>query len=522
MSLDSLLDTCLSEIEAGQATVEECVARYPDLAPLLKLAAQLQAVPAPNPSPQFVQATRARLVSLPVSAGRVSTFPETVGASGRVVAGAVRPAARQPGRLRDLVRRVFSPVPALPRRWQPAFVGLVAAFVAVVVLGGGTVLASADAAPTSPLYPVKRVVEQAQLFLATTPERQALLHAEFARRRLREAVQVAALGQDDQAERLIKEYGRELETAVSLVEHAAARGTPVALLSDQILGQVEAQRSTVESARDTLPSRVVAGALTAASQAGNQLGNLRPDQGQTSTSTPAPSQTPSPIPPITTPSPPGFSVKDQQSTTVPPRATIVPAPLPTATRPPTTLPLRNTPVIVLFSSPTLPPTAPAPTATQPPVTSTPRPPTPTPPPGATEPEPSDTDTPQPTSTPRPHTPTVAPTNTKTPIVLPTPRPHTPTAVPTATQVPTTEPTATQLPTTEPTATQLPTTEPTATQLPTTEPTATQLPTTEPTPRPATPTSLPTEPPSPTPPVGVTDVVPTSPPGSPEPTAKMTR
>jgi hypothetical protein len=67
-------------------------------------------------------------------------------------------------------------------------VGLVAALVAVFLLGAGSVVASAGASPTSPLYPVKRIVEQTRLLLATDAEQRALLHAEFARRRLDEAV----------------------------------------------------------------------------------------------------------------------------------------------------------------------------------------------------------------------------------------------------------------------------------------------------------------------------------------------
>ncbi|MFQ6016385.1 MAG: DUF5667 domain-containing protein, partial [Anaerolineae bacterium] len=54
----------------------------------------------------------------------------------------------------------------------------------------GTVAASADSLPHSPLYPVKRTTERVQLFLTFSPEGKAHLHLFFAERRLNETVEM--------------------------------------------------------------------------------------------------------------------------------------------------------------------------------------------------------------------------------------------------------------------------------------------------------------------------------------------
>jgi hypothetical protein len=60
------LDECLALMGEGQATLEECLARYPkcasDLRPLLKLALELQGLPQPNSSPVAFAAGKQRML----------------------------------------------------------------------------------------------------------------------------------------------------------------------------------------------------------------------------------------------------------------------------------------------------------------------------------------------------------------------------------------------------------------------------------------------------------------------------
>jgi hypothetical protein len=58
---ETVLDECLDRVQAG-ASIEACLARYPEhaetLRPLLRLAAAVRAVPPPRPNPSAVQASR--------------------------------------------------------------------------------------------------------------------------------------------------------------------------------------------------------------------------------------------------------------------------------------------------------------------------------------------------------------------------------------------------------------------------------------------------------------------------------
>jgi hypothetical protein len=63
--LETILDTCLSQIEAGEATVEECLARHPDYAtqlkPLLNAATKLARGRDVVPDPSYRMRARSQL-----------------------------------------------------------------------------------------------------------------------------------------------------------------------------------------------------------------------------------------------------------------------------------------------------------------------------------------------------------------------------------------------------------------------------------------------------------------------------
>jgi len=420
MSLDSVLDACLHDLQAGKITVDECLAQHPEVAeelkPLLRLAEQLMATPAVKPSPQFVSATRARLLALtpPKPAPRAVPFGWSL-------------------------QRWLAHLLALWQNWQwrQAFAGAVAILVAVVLIGGGTIVASAESLPDHPLYPVKRAVESARLLLAVSPQSKAALHVEFASRRLNEAMAVAQKGQPDQAKELIQEYSSELLSAVVTLEKAAAQGTSVSEVSSELRGQVAGQQTAVENAPAILPDDALNSALDVARQVDGALAELAapPASGQvppsplpptgSPTPTPTPTERPKPAAPVVVP-------PTQQPRIELPKSTPSLLILPTRTPEPFTQPPRLTPIILG-------------------ATATPRPATPLP----------------------SHTPTEAP-----PPDTPTARPATPTDTPLPPTVTPRAPTPTEI---------------TATPLPP-EPTATQE---TPVPRPPTPTSVTEPPPAPT-------------------------
>lgn len=66
--IEPILEQCLQDIHARRATVEGCLARYPEyadeLAPLLRLAFEIKSLGGVRPSLEFKRGMRARLSSL--------------------------------------------------------------------------------------------------------------------------------------------------------------------------------------------------------------------------------------------------------------------------------------------------------------------------------------------------------------------------------------------------------------------------------------------------------------------------
>jgi len=150
-NLDKVLDERLTQLLAEDESVEES---------LLRLAGEIKALPRPEPNPRALRATQTRV---------------------RKAAIWKKEAARRGG---------LFPGWLTGQRVSLAFTRVMAVVVVVAVIGFGTVAASADSLPHSPLYPVKRTTERVQLFLTFSPEGKAHLHLFFAERRLNETMEL--------------------------------------------------------------------------------------------------------------------------------------------------------------------------------------------------------------------------------------------------------------------------------------------------------------------------------------------
>jgi len=157
--LDRVLDERLAQLLAEDETLEESLAQ-PELEPLLRLAGEIKALPRPEPNPRALRATQTRV---------------------REAAILKKEKARRGGLF---ISWLTDP------RVSLAFARVMAVIVAMMVIGLGTVAASADSLPHSPLYPVKRTAERVQLFLTFSPSGKAHLHLYFAERRLNETVEL--------------------------------------------------------------------------------------------------------------------------------------------------------------------------------------------------------------------------------------------------------------------------------------------------------------------------------------------
>lgn len=231
MNFEDVLGQCLADIEEGQATVEECLARHPEfreeLAPLLALAVKLHVASDLALSARAKEAIRERVTHLPLP---------------------------QPAPL------------ALPRLQARAAYALATALLALLLLGGGLALASAGSLPGEPLYSLKRTSEQVALTLL--PGQEPTLRLEFAERRLQEAEALLQRGQIAAAQVVLGEYREELEAVFWLIayelgrtgeippliyqaqEHFAQENTRLAELQAQVppeaLGVVDQALSIVE------------------------------------------------------------------------------------------------------------------------------------------------------------------------------------------------------------------------------------------------------------------------------------
>ncbi len=102
---------------------------------------------------------------------------------------------------------------------------VVGAVIAAVLLVGGSLAASADSLPDSPLYPLKGVLENARGALAFSPSDKFAYHLDLARTRLTEADAMIARHRLDLAGRALNGFDDQL-TAASLVVQAEKRTDP--------------------------------------------------------------------------------------------------------------------------------------------------------------------------------------------------------------------------------------------------------------------------------------------------------
>jgi hypothetical protein len=187
--LDTLVDECLSAIQAGEETLDSCLRAYPEhagiIGPLLRIAAHSHSLLSPeSPRPEFIRSAQLRLMN-------------TVRASG------------------DKRQKARSGLTSV--RFKPAY-ALVTLLLVIVLLssGLGVVRASADSLPGDRLYGVKLASEQIQLTMSLYPDNDAVLLVGFAEERLSEAAQLLNLGRYEDLELAMSELDETLDLLVSL------------------------------------------------------------------------------------------------------------------------------------------------------------------------------------------------------------------------------------------------------------------------------------------------------------------
>lgn len=171
-----ILDECLGQLKKGEG-LEACLRRYPryaaDLEPLLRQYLAIQDIPqVRTPPPRSLDAVRL---------GRA-----------RVLAEARRLRATLPSRPPSLIERLQQFwAPLVQRGLASSALALV---LAIALLAGGSVMASANSLPGDPLYSIKRISQEVQLAITLSSEARAQLRQRLDEQRREEALAVTRVG----------------------------------------------------------------------------------------------------------------------------------------------------------------------------------------------------------------------------------------------------------------------------------------------------------------------------------------
>lgn len=164
---DNILDECLERMLVRGETLEQCLDSFPKqadaLRPLLEMAQVTRQAAAIQPRPEFRDRARYQFQAA----------------------------------LQDVERKKSRP---FIWSWQPRWAAVVAAILAFVVAGSGTVAAASGSMPDEPLYPVKLATEQVQMVLTPSVLGKVELQAKLADKRVLEITQMASESKPKQVE----------------------------------------------------------------------------------------------------------------------------------------------------------------------------------------------------------------------------------------------------------------------------------------------------------------------------------
>jgi hypothetical protein len=230
--LDDALAACLDDLQGGRDTVDGCLARYPglagELAPALRAAAAVRALPPVVPSPAFRAVAGARMQKLIQAREAVAAAPS------------------RPG---------LAPAPRHQPLWRSLAWRLAAILVVLSLMGGGVALASADSLPDQPLYGVKLATERLQVALAPAAEIRFEVLLQQADRRLAEATVMVLAGKYERAFGAMAAYDVILRDMTRAVNQASARGKDIAPLVVNFQQHVTRQQSALQLVYAKAPPR---------------------------------------------------------------------------------------------------------------------------------------------------------------------------------------------------------------------------------------------------------------------------
>lgn len=214
-----VLASCLDRVQAGESTVEECLAAHPEFAEelggLIRAALAIAPPPAVEPDPHFRSRARSTLLTtIALEQGQAEN--------------------------RTFLRRVMHAIFGRPSRTgpigRPAEMPLPVFLALAILVGAGSAgvsLAAEEALPGEPLYALKTVTEVVRLSLAPSDAARAELNLLYASRRLDEMERLRGRLQIAQYQTTAERYAYHVEQATEIGKKTAL-GDEVAVLVQRL------------------------------------------------------------------------------------------------------------------------------------------------------------------------------------------------------------------------------------------------------------------------------------------------
>jgi hypothetical protein len=184
-----LLENYLEAIDQGELTIADCLERFPEMDPeivsILELVAEMKGVPLPEPTLQFKEESKRRVLQSFSNNSRLC--------------------------LRQRFYRFLENLTSIFRMSPGRQLALVALLL-VVLLSGSSLYAAAESVPGKPFYPVKLLVEDTQLRL-TDSSAEVPLYLQFAEERLREVDTLVNAGDYDAIPAVMNRFVSHVEEA---------------------------------------------------------------------------------------------------------------------------------------------------------------------------------------------------------------------------------------------------------------------------------------------------------------------
>jgi hypothetical protein len=215
--LDDIFNECYERIRSGES-LKSCLKRYPkhaaELEPLLKTAFDIgRRASYIHPRTEFKHWARMNFEGMQHHARQ----------------------QKQPAK-----PRLFS--------WRQSWSVAVAAVLIIVLTGGSTVIASSNALPDEPLYPVKLATEDVRLAFAVSDTQKAQVHTQLAETRAVEVETMADQGKTEYAAVTAARLAKQLELANSaiVIVESKAGTTPLPTVPEEQPQVTEEQPQVTE------------------------------------------------------------------------------------------------------------------------------------------------------------------------------------------------------------------------------------------------------------------------------------